>query len=198
MKVQQFNRQNPAVWLNALAQGKQTGRQMKTPINQFPGPHNINNRFPGPSNAPIMSPCSGSCNMHNPGMCSGPRGPSPWPNNCGGPNIIPPMSNELCSQQWPGQPFPPGPSSAPMNHRFPLPQQAMGARPMGPAGNPMLGCMSNVNAGGPQFQNPGLNSMQMNQGLGGPSTLTGNISKTFLIRLVDFIVQFYFIKFPAK
>ncbi|GBL74396.1 hypothetical protein AVEN_235362-1 [Araneus ventricosus] len=167
LKVQQFNRQNPAAWLNSLAQMKQSGRQMKT-MNQFPGPHTLNNRFPGPSSGPVMSPCSGSCNMHSPGMCSTPRPPSSWPNNCGGANMMPSMSGDLCQQTWSGQQFPPGSSTSAMNNRFPLPQN-MGVRQMGPSGSPLLGCMNNANpnVSGTSFQNP---NMSLNQGPGGPLT----------------------------
>ncbi|GFS82580.1 protein BCL9 homolog [Nephila pilipes] len=167
LKVQQFNRQNPAAWLNSLAQMKQTGRQMKT-MSHFPGPHNLNSRFPGPSGGPVMSPCSGSCNMHSPGMCSTPRPPSSWSGNCGGTNMMPSMSNDLGHQTWSAQQFPSGSST--LNNRFPVPQ-GMSIRQMGPSANPLVGCLNNANPNvSVNFQNPNLTTMQLNQGSGGPLT----------------------------
>ncbi|XP_042894804.1 protein BCL9 homolog isoform X1 [Parasteatoda tepidariorum] len=174
LKVQQFNRQNPAAWLNTLAQMKQSGRQIKNPNNQFPGPHTINNRFPGPSSGSMLNPCSGSCNMHMPGMCSVPRGSSPWSSNCSNTNMIPSLPNEICGQPWPNQQFNPGTSPSSVNHRFPGPSaQGMNVRSVGPSGSPLLGCMSNMNSNVTPFQNSGLNSMPLNQGSIGPTTLTG-------------------------
>ncbi|PRD23655.1 UNVERIFIED_CONTAM: lgs [Trichonephila clavipes] len=149
---------------------KQTGRQMKT-TNQFPGPHNLNSRFPGPSGGPVMSPCSGSCNMHSSGLCSTPRPPSSWSSNCGGTNLMPSVSNDLGQQTWSAQQFPPGSSTSALNSRFPVPQ-GMGIRQMGPSGSPLVSCMnnSNPNVNGNSFQNPNLTPMQLNQGPGGPLT----------------------------
>ncbi|KFM59870.1 Protein BCL9-like protein, partial [Stegodyphus mimosarum] len=171
LKVQQFNRQNPAAWLNTLAQMKQSGRQMKNTLNQFPG-HNLNNRFPGASVGSVTTPCPGSCNMHGPGMCSAPRGPS-WPNSCGGTSLGPTMPNEMCPQPWSAQQFGLNASSSSMNHRFTSPMPHV--RQMVPSGSPLLGCMNNMNSNvsGPSFPNPNLNAMQLNQGPGGPTTLTG-------------------------
>lgn len=179
LKVQQFNRQNPAAWLNSLAQMKQSGgRQMKN-MNHFPGPHNLNNRFPGPSGGPMGAPCTGACNMHGPGMCSAPRGNAPWPNNCGTPGMMPTIPNDMCPQSWSAQQFGPGISSSSMNHRFtgPVPQ-GLNIRQIGPSGNPLMGCMGNMNpmnVSGASFPNAGMNTLPMNQGPGGPSSLTGNL-----------------------
>ncbi|XP_054709210.1 protein BCL9 homolog [Uloborus diversus] len=171
LKVQQFNRQNPAAWLNTLAQMKQSGRQMKNPVNQFPSPHNPNGRFPCPSGRPLGAPCAAGCNMHGPNMCSMPRGPS-----YGGSTMGPAMPNEMCPQSWPGQQFGPGASSSSMNPRFPGPMaEGINVRQMGPSGSPLLGCMGNMNpnSGNTSFPNPTLNEIQMIQGSVQRQTLSG-------------------------
>lgn len=150
---------------------------MKNALNQYSGPHNLNNRFPGPSGGTVGSPCTGACNMHGPGMCSAPRGSSPWPNNCGAPGMMPSVPNDMCPQPWSTQQFGPAMSSSSMNHRFPGPgPQGLNVRQIGPTGNPLIGCMGNMNnnINGASFPNTGLSTLQMNQGPGGPSSLTGN------------------------
>lgn len=101
LKVQQFNRQNPAVWLNNLAQMKQGGRGIKGNINAsgisppMLTPFGMGPRGIGPS-------CTGPCNAHTSCFPPGP-GPGGGVNGGGGGGSVP-GGGMGGGQGWPGNP----------------------------------------------------------------------------------------------
>lgn len=173
LKIQQFNRQNPAQWLNNLAQMKQNNRQMKSGnINQFGGPAILTHPFPGPS---ASGPCPGPCTIHGMGSCPGSNQSMNWPSmNALGPS-------ESCNpQQWLQQ-YPQGN----MMNNHPRFHNALGVSPgenapmraIGPHTHPnAMGCMPSLGSNQGNHSFPSGNHYQAS--LGNPALMSTGGSLT--------------------
>ena len=119
--------QNPAVWLNNLAQMKQGGRGIKgnmmNPGGGIPSPM-MNNSFGGMPRGGMMT-CDGPCNAHNSACFPGP-GPGPPPGPGPGPGW-PPNQNMYCNpsqqQQQQQQPFAQDIDSFSQSNKFPIAEE---------------------------------------------------------------------------
>lgn len=179
LKVQQFNCQSPAPWLNNLAQMRPGGRGMKGNMNQF----NTGTMHPPMPGQALMSPrghlppCSVSCN-HGPRGCGAACPPPGSVVNSGACTNWTPSVHNMCSDvPWQSQQsFAQNPDLN-ANPKFP---NALGNGPRASGPNSAMSCGPPY-AGPNSFQSNNSSIFNVQSGLGAHQHLIGKLFLIFTV-----------------